>query len=132
MANESAKILHLDCSQERGPDYSLPFKLILRKWKRVTIELNAAFEKEEMNENGQQSQIDIEETFERAGRDQRDVFESIAKLDATKIEDVLAKLELWKVTACPTLEAEQHLSLAEKVLLSAHDDLQRLLVLKAS
>lgn len=129
MASEAAEILYLNRTQKNNPEYSQPFQAVMRTWERTTIELDNAFEQESTGEAGQQVQRDIEATYEKAGREQREVLESLVMLDANKMDDVLAKLELWKATACPTLETAEQLPLTDQVLLSAYHDLKRILPL---
>lgn len=128
MARDVAEILYLNRPPKNKPVYSPPFKAVMRIWERTAIELDNAFKQESMGKAGQQAQRDIEATYEEAGREQREALEALAMLDANKIDDILAKLELWKATACPTLETAEHLSLTDKVLLSAYHDLKRILV----
>ena len=67
----------------------------MSKWQDISGEFDAIIEEEDACQRNHATQKLIESRYEKAGYDQRDLFEAASKLNANKFADVLAKLELW-------------------------------------
>lgn len=128
--SETAQILWIKGDHRTKPRYSQIFQNVMHRWETIAAELDAAFEEDTMSNAEGPIQLCTEEKYEEAAQQQRDIFDTMAKLNAVEFTDVLAKLELWKAVTCPTSETEEQLSPTEAVMLSAYYDLSRLIARK--
>jgi len=126
MTKKSAEILEIRSSHRKRIKCSQSFQALMNKWKDISAELDTIIEEEETCDVSHDTRTQIESRYEKAGHDQRSLFEAAAKLNANKFADVLAKLELWKAVTSPGHDSNEPLSLAEEILLSAYYDMDRL------
>ena len=126
MTKKSAEILEIHSGQRNNTKCSQSFQVLMSKWQDISGEFDAIIEEEDACQGNHATQKQIESRYEKAGYDQRDLFEAASKLNANKFADVLAKLELWKAVTCPGHNTGEPLSLAEEILLSAYYDMNRL------
>jgi len=126
MTKKSAEILEIRSSKASPPNYSQSFKSVMKRWGEISVELDTLIEEDQKSISSEVNRHQIESRYEKAGEEQRDLFNAATKLHANKIEDVLAKLELWKAVTCPDDYAPDQLSITEEILLSAYYDMTRL------
>lgn len=67
----------------------------------------------------------LEQLAQEIETEQREILEGFSALPARLPGDMLAKLQVWKMSTCPTPEDEAHLQPAERMVLSVYEDLLR-------